>query len=317
MRGSASQTARDIICVARPDHWFKNLFLLFGAAIALPMAGVPIDGRLALRVTVAFACACLVASFNYIVNEVLDAPRDRLHPTKCERAIACGRLHPAPAMAAALVLLAGGLAVGYLVLGAATAASLGLLALLGVLYNVPPIRLKDRALLDAISESANNPTRLLIGWYGVGAAAFPPSSVILAYWAIGAFLMTAKRYAELRFIGDREQAAAYRSSFAWYSEEKLLLLMIMYVAATLYLVGVLTAKYHPELILSMPLLCIFVGWFFHLAREADSVVKEPERITRRPAFLAYSIALVVVLVALAAADMPWVEALLGLQGRPW
>jgi len=317
MRCSPRQTACDLICAARPDHWFKNVFLLFGAAIALPMASIRVDPTFAMRAAIAFVCACLVASFNYIVNEVLDAPYDRLHPTKQERPIACGRLQPLPAMIAAVVLLVVGLVIGLLALGSTTAVSLALLAVLGVLYNVPPVRLKERPLLDALSESANNPARLLIGWYGVGAMAFPPSSVILAYWCIGAFLMTAKRYAELRFIGDRERAAAYRRSFAWYSEEKLLLLMIMYVGATLYLVGVLTAKYHPELILSMPLLCIFVGWFFHLAREQDSVVKEPERIMRRPAFLAYSILMVVVLVVLAAADIPWVEALLGLQGRAW
>jgi len=37
-------------------------------------------------------------------------------------------------------------------------------ALQGIIYNVPPIRAKDKAYLDAVSESVNNPLRLMIGW---------------------------------------------------------------------------------------------------------------------------------------------------------
>jgi hypothetical protein len=34
----------------------------------------------------------------------------------------------------------------------------------GIFYNVRPMRTKDRAYLDVISESINNPLRLMIGW---------------------------------------------------------------------------------------------------------------------------------------------------------
>ena len=46
--------------------------------------------------------------------------------------------------------------------------------------------------------------------------------MIVAYWMFGSFLMAVKRLAELREIGDRQRAAAYRRSFGWYTMERLL-----------------------------------------------------------------------------------------------
>ena len=36
---------------------------------------------------------------------------------------------------------------------------------MGCLYNIPPIRTKDHAYVDVLSESINNPIRFLVGWY--------------------------------------------------------------------------------------------------------------------------------------------------------
>jgi hypothetical protein len=36
---------------------------------------------------------------------------------------------------------------------------------MGVVYNVKPIRSKELPYLDVLSESINNPIRLLLGWF--------------------------------------------------------------------------------------------------------------------------------------------------------
>ena len=77
---------------------------------------------------------------------------------------------------------------------------------MGIIYNVRPIRSKDRIYLDVLSESINNPLRLLLGWSAVLAGMLPPSSILMAYWMGGAFLMAVKRYAEYRFINDPESS---------------------------------------------------------------------------------------------------------------
>ena len=84
---------------------------------------------------------------------------------------------------------------------------------MGCVYNIPPVRSKDLPYLDVLSESINNPLRMLAGWYMTGIDAFAPTSLLLSYWMVGCYFMAIKRYAEYNEIDDPERAAAYRSSF--------------------------------------------------------------------------------------------------------
>ena len=88
-----------------------------------------------------------------------------------------------------------------------------LLLAMGIFYNARPLRTKDRPYLDVLSEAVNNPLRLLLGWFTLVGSVLPPSSILLAYWMGGAFLMAVKRFTELRGIADREAAGNYRRSF--------------------------------------------------------------------------------------------------------
>ena len=71
----------------RADHWFKNAFMLLGVVLALSVrpdvAGAG-AGAVA-TLLAAFAATCIIASSNYVLNEFLDAPSDRLHPVKRHR----------------------------------------------------------------------------------------------------------------------------------------------------------------------------------------------------------------------------------------
>src|SRR5439155_6428354 len=87
--------------------------------------------------------------------------------------------------------------------------SSALLLLMGCVYNIPPVRSKDWPYLDVLTESVNNPIRLLLGWFAVAPADVPPVSLLVAYWMIGAFFMASKRFAEYRSIGRKEVAGAY------------------------------------------------------------------------------------------------------------
>ena len=71
-----------------------------------------------------------------------------------------------------------------------------LLLVMGLVYNVEPVRSKDKAYIDVLSESINNPLRLLLGWSAIIDSALPPISVLVSYWMGGAYLMAIKRYAE-------------------------------------------------------------------------------------------------------------------------
>src|SRR5207244_13227734 len=97
------------------------------------------------------------------------------------------------------------------------------LLVMGVVYNVRPFRSKELPYVDVLSESINNPIRLMLGWFAVTAQDFPPLSLLVAYWMIGAFFMATKRFAEYRSLANPAVAGAYRSSFRHYDEQKLLI----------------------------------------------------------------------------------------------
>src|SRR5437016_4768019 len=62
----------------RPQQWAKNVLVFAAPGAAGVLAYDAIEGR----AFAAFVAFCVVASATYLVNDVLDAPFDRQHPTK-------------------------------------------------------------------------------------------------------------------------------------------------------------------------------------------------------------------------------------------
>src|SRR5437764_5104678 len=86
-------TIRGHIQIARIDHWFKNVFVLPGIVAAIGSDPTHIASNLWTNIIVGLFATCLVASSNYTINEVLDAPFDRLHPIKCKRPTPSGKVN--------------------------------------------------------------------------------------------------------------------------------------------------------------------------------------------------------------------------------
>jgi len=77
----------------RPKQWTKNLLIFAG----LMFTGRWSDGQSIANAVAAFAIFCALSGVVYVVNDVLDAEQDRLHPKKRNRPIAAGRISPAAA----------------------------------------------------------------------------------------------------------------------------------------------------------------------------------------------------------------------------
>jgi hypothetical protein len=175
---------------------------------------------------------------------------------------------------------------------------------MGLLYNVPPIRTKEWPYLDVLSESVNNPIRLLLGWFALLDTQVPPISLTLSYWMIGAFFMATKRFAELRHIADSRVAAAYRHSFAYYTESRLLTCMLFYATACALFAGIFIVRYHLELILFVPFAAGLFAYYLNLGLQPNSAAQQPERLYRNRGFVIYLIASFVVFLALMFTEIP-------------
>lgn len=299
----ALQALAPYAAIARPDHWFKNVFMLFGVLLACFYYSTGLSVDLAWTVGWGLVATCMLASSNYVLNEILDSATDCAHPTKCARPIPSGRVSLPLAYSLWISLGAAGLALAYAVNLPFLIAS-AILLFMGVVYNVPPWRAKDVPFVDVLVESVNNPLRLLLGWYTVHSTNVPPLSLLIFYWMIGSFFMASKRFAEYRTIGDRERAAAYRKSFRLYTEDKLLISMFCYATAAALFLGIFIVRYKLELILAIPLIAGFFGYYLAVSLKKHSPVQNPEHLYRERGLMAYLALMVSVLVALMFVGIP-------------
>ncbi|GBE07354.1 decaprenyl-phosphate phosphoribosyltransferase [bacterium BMS3Bbin11] len=282
--------------------------MLPGIVIALYLDHGTWSVALLPRLILAFLLVGLVASSYYVLNEVLDAETDKKHPVKCKRPVPSGRVNIKIAYLEWLLLGAAGV-FGSLTLGPAFFTSAAILWLMGCIYNIKPVRTKDRPYLDVLSESLNNPLRLLLGWYATGTTLLTPISLVFAYWMIGAFFMAVKRFAEYRHINDPVRAGEYRLSFRHYNEERLLISIVYYVAAFGLFFGIFLIRYRTELILSIPLIAAVIAWYIHIGFHHDSPVQYPEKLYKNKGLMTLLLITTIIMIALMFIDLPWLNEL--------
>ena len=302
-----SSLLRGYIKIARPDHWIKNLFIVPGFFVAWIL--VPEKSAMSsylLPLLLAFIATSLVASANYVINEWLDAEFDKFHPVKKYRPVVVSNLKFSVVMAEYVVLTAAGLALAWKVNAMFFWMALWLWVM-GVLYNVEPIRTKDLPFIDVLSESVNNMIRLLMGWFVVAYQFIPPCSIILGYWMAGAFLMGMKRFAEYRMIDNPETAGLYRKSFKHYSVLSLLVSSLCYGMLSTFFIGIFLVQHRPEFLICIPFLIMLFGKYVAISFRADSAAQKPEKLYREKGLMILVAVFTISVIVAFCVDMPWLR----------
>jgi 4-hydroxybenzoate polyprenyltransferase len=299
---SLSGRIRAHVAIARVDHWIKNVFVLPGIVIPISVSGLPSDPSFLKRLLIGLAGVSLITSSNYVINEVLDGPLDKLHPTKKNRPVPSGRVDIPIAYVQWLAIMLVGLALTSMVSWKLTAVS-GALWVMGCLYNIPPVRTKDLAYLDVITESVNNPLRLLAGWYITTDTLVAPLSLIISYWMVGCYFMALKRFSEYRELG-KVVAAAYRRSFRFYSERSILVSVMFYAAVAMLFFGAFIIRYRIELALSFPMVAAVMAIYYDLAFDEHSAVQNPEHLYKEKKLMIATVLCVALMIGLLFVNLP-------------
>jgi decaprenyl-phosphate phosphoribosyltransferase len=211
-----------LVRAARPKQWVKNL-LVFAA----PGAAGLLDGVDDLAMTaLMFLAFCMAASGTYFVNDLFDIEADRAHPTKRARPIAAGVVPPGVARATGVVLLAGGLALSSASGRWQTVAVLAVYVTVTLSYTV---WLKHVPIVDLVIIASGFVLRAAIG---ASAVEVKMSSWFVLCVTFGSlFIVTGKRYAELREMGH--DAATTRASLEEYTPGFLRIVLSVSLGAAL------------------------------------------------------------------------------------
>ena len=186
----------------RPKQWMKNLLVFAGFVFTLNERWIPFSPAMwsyLWRSLGAFALFSLVSSSVYLLNDVRDAEKDRLHPTKRRRPIAAGDLAPRVAVGVAAVMIPGCLVAGYL-LAPAFAAVAGSYLVMQFCYI---LALKELVLLDVFVLALGFVMRAVSGAVAIGVEISPWLYTVTLLGAL--FLGLCKRRSELVLL---EQGAA-------------------------------------------------------------------------------------------------------------
>lgn len=175
----------------RPKQWIKNVFI-FGALV---FDNKLFDPAYFLRTLAAFVMFCLVSSTVYIINDLGDIKKDRLHPIKRNRPLASGRLKPPVAVGGVV-----GILVVLLPLAFALDLSFGIIALAYLVNNLLyTFWLKNVVIIDVLSIAAGFVLRV-----GAGVAVIPTERfspwIYVCMTLLALFLGFGKRRHELALL---------------------------------------------------------------------------------------------------------------------
>lgn len=275
---NAHMKLRKYFRLARFNHWIKNVFILLGALFAQLNENGSFGANQLFILCITFLGVSFLASANYTINEFLDRGFDAEHPIKKERAAVNHILNKNVVIFQYLAFGVGGCyllaRVNFysLILGI-------LLLFMGFLYNVPPFRFKDKAILDVLVESVNNPIRIAIGWYCVSNSSPVPSSLIISTYGIGIYLMSLKRHAELRLLGN--EAVRYRKSFANWNQEKLLVTSLVGGLIGCLFLGIYLIIWRVELLITFPAVIAIFAQYLWLSLGDPETAIAPEKLYRK------------------------------------
>jgi 4-hydroxybenzoate polyprenyltransferase len=215
-----ASTIYSLIKALRPRQWIKN-FALF--------AGLIFSGQLdSLPTTIisvkTFLIFCVASSATYLINDLFDIERDRLHPFKSRRPIASGKISANFALVLALLMVVATIILSYKISPAFFFAVVVYLVM-QLCYSA---FLKNVILIDVITIAAGFVLRVYAGVWAIDAHL--NVWFLLTVTSFSLFLAIGKRRSELTLL--QAAASKHRETLLHYPENLLDILTSMFANST-------------------------------------------------------------------------------------
>lgn len=205
----------------RPLQWTKNVFVFAGLIFSRSF----FDIEAILKTIYAFFLFSAVSGAMYIINDVIDKERDAIHPLKCKRPVASGKLKPSCALLSAALILIAALYLSY----TADRSFFWVIIMYFILILLYSFVLKKYVIIDVIIIAAGFVLRTLGGTAIVNVTVSPWLIMCTTFLAL--FLALNKRKSELALL--LENAANHRGNLEEYTPELINQMLPVTQAATI------------------------------------------------------------------------------------
>lgn len=214
----------------RPIQWIKNL----GIFAAIILNGQLFNQTAFTKSLLAFIVFCLLSSSSYLINDIVDIDKDKLHPVKKNRPIARGDLATSNAIFIAFILLFSGLFISLFI-----NSGFFWLSLIFILFQYTySLLLKKKAVVDIIGISFFFIIRTYAGEVATGYHL--PVWIMLTVVFLSLFLASGKRRSEINNTGTKT-----RSALAGYDKNLLDFYTTMFAVSTLISYALFTFTEEP------------------------------------------------------------------------
>ncbi|MDE6583707.1 MAG: UbiA family prenyltransferase [Clostridia bacterium] len=283
------------IKLLRIPHYIKNGLIL----VPLFFSKNLFNWQSVSSVLLGFLSFCLISSFVYIVNDLLDVKKDRLHSTKRERPIACYMVKVYEAIILAVLLLAGSVCINIFALQF----NYWLLAII-IVYAVMNLAyslfLKNFAIVDVFVLALCYILRLFYG--GLVISVDISSWLYLTVLAASLFMGFSKRRNEIKNEGSstRKVSKLYNYSFLDKNTYLCLAMTLVFYSLWAYNASLTYNFVNRVLLLASIVLVYFILMKYSKNIESDNNSGNPIEVLLKDWFLILCVCvyLVVMLVAL-------------------
>lgn len=270
----------------RPKQWTKNLVLF--AALFFVKAFTDLEK--VLLATEAFVLFCLASSAVYLLNDIVDLPKDREHPLKKLRPLAAGKINALTAAGAALfsgaAAVAGGFYLNYW---------FGITVIGYILLNIAySLLLKNLIILDVFTIAIGFVIRVVAGAVAISV---PFSSwLILCTFFLTLFLAVNKRKSELAF----NAASGNRAVLGNYSPAFLDQMSIVALSATIisYTFYTFSSEHSKLLMLTVPIVLYGLFKYLFIVSESRGADDGPSDVFLREVSLQLTVLVWIIVAAL-------------------
>uniref|UniRef100_A0A7C4Y9W2 Decaprenyl-phosphate phosphoribosyltransferase n=1 Tax=candidate division WOR-3 bacterium TaxID=2052148 RepID=A0A7C4Y9W2_UNCW3 len=252
---------KDYIRILRPKHWTKNFLIFAGLLFSFSF-----DKKSIILSFLGFVIFTLISSSVYIINDIIDAEKDKLHPKKRYRPIPSGRIKKKTAGFLSFIIFLPTIFFSSF-LGMKFFLTVSLYFILNILYS---LFLKNVVLMDIFIIAIGFILRALAGVFIIDV--YLSNWFILATLFISLFLAGCKRRHELLFIDDK----AKREVLKHYNAELIDILISIFSTSTIITYSIYVIMEHPEFIFSIVFVIYGIGRYLYIVYKKEEG-GEPEK----------------------------------------